>query len=125
MESLKGRRVLVVEDEALVAVLIEEALISAGATIMGPFSAVAPSMAAIAAEPPEVAILDLNLAGESSLPVADDLVARGVPIIFASGYGSAGLPPRYRERPMLAKPYDPAELLLALVSVLEAPQRAR
>lgn len=125
MESLKGRRVLVVEDEALVAVLIEEALTSAGATIMGPFSAVAPSMAAIAAEPPEVAILDLNLAGESSLPVADDLVARGVPIIFASGYGSAGLPPRYRERPMLAKPYDPAELLLAVVGVLEAPQRAK
>jgi len=124
MESLKGRRVLVVEDEALVAVLIEEALTSAGAAIIGPFAAVAPSLAAIAAEPPEVAILDLNLAGESSLPVAAELVARGVPIIFASGYGAAGLPPKYRERPMLAKPYDPAELLLALVSLLEGPHHA-
>jgi len=119
MEPLTGRRILLVEDEALVAMLIEEALSNAGAAMIGPFSAVGPALAAILAERPELAILDLNLAGESSLPVADDLVARGVPIVFASGYGAAGLPPRYRQRPMLAKPFDPAELILTLVHLLD------
>ena len=94
-EPLLGRRVLLVEDEALVAMLIGDALSDAGAVVIGPFAAVAPALAAIADMPPELAILDLNLGGESSLPIADDLVARGVPIIFASGYGNAGLPPRY------------------------------
>jgi len=78
-EPLLGRRVLLVEDEALVAMLIGDALSDAGAVVIGPFAAVAPALAAIADMPPELAILDLNLGGESSLPIADDLVARGVP----------------------------------------------
>ncbi len=119
-EPLLGRRILLVEDEALVAMLIEDALINAGAVMIGPFGAVAPALAAIAADPPEFAILDLNLGGESSLPVADDLAARGVPIVFASGYGTAGLPPRFRARPMLAKPFDPAELITTLMTLSEA-----
>jgi DNA-binding response OmpR family regulator len=123
VDSILGRRVLLVEDESLVAMLIEEALLDAGAIMIGPFAAVAQALAAIAAEPPELAILDLNLAGESSVPVADDLVARGVPIIFASGYGAAGLPPRYRTRPMLAKPFDPAELILTLMRLSEGVPR--
>jgi DNA-binding response OmpR family regulator len=122
-EPLLGRRVLLVEDEALVAMLIGDALSDAGAVVIGPFAAVAPALAAIADMPPELAILDLNLGGESSLPIADDLVARGVPIIFASGYGNAGLPPRYRASPMLAKPFDPAELIVKLAALLDAVQQ--
>lgn len=122
MEPLLGRRVLLVEDEALVAMLIGDALSDAGAVMIGPFSAVAPALAAIAATPPELAILDLNLGGESSLPIADDLVSRGVPIVFASGYGTAGLPPRYRATPMLAKPFDPAELIVRLAALLDGVQ---
>jgi len=115
-EPLLGRRVLLVEDEALVAMLIGDALSDAGAVVIGPFAAVADM-------PPELAILDLNLGGESSLPIADDLVARGVPIIFASGYGNAGLPPRYRASPMLAKPFDPADLIVKLAALLDAVQQ--
>lgn len=102
--------------------LIAEALADAGAVLVGPFAAVAPALAAIEAVSPELAILDLNLGGESSLPIADDLMARGVPIIFASGYGSAGLPPRFRAKPMLAKPFDPAELIVKLAALLDGVQ---
>jgi DNA-binding response OmpR family regulator len=121
-EPLAGRRVLLVEDEALVAMLIEDALDSAGAVMLGPYAAVAPALAAIPEALPELAVLDLNLAGESSLPIADDLAGRGVPLVFASGYGQAGLPPRFRGRPMLAKPFDPAELISVLAALWEAAQ---
>jgi DNA-binding response OmpR family regulator len=113
---------LLVEDEALVAMLIEDALDSAGAVMLGPYAAVAPALAAIPEALPELAVLDLNLAGESSLPIADDLAGRGVPLVFASGYGQAGLPPRFRGRPMLAKPFDPAELISVLAALWEAAQ---
>jgi len=121
-EPLAGRRVLLVEDEALVAMLIEDALDSAGAVMLGPYAAVAPALAAIPDALPELAVLDLNLAGESSLPIADELAGRGVPLVFASGYGQAGLPPRFRGRPMLAKPFDPAELISVLAALWEAAQ---
>jgi DNA-binding response OmpR family regulator len=121
-EPLAGRRVLLVEDEALVAMLIEDALDSAGAVMLGPYAAVAPALAAIPEALPELAVLDLNLAGESSLPIADELAGRGVPLVFASGYGQAGLPPRFRGRPMLAKPFDPAELIAVLAALWEAAQ---
>jgi DNA-binding response OmpR family regulator len=121
-EPLAGRRVLLVEDEALVAMLIEDALDSAGAVMLGPYAAVAPALAAIPDALPELAVLDLNLAGESSLPIADELAGRGVPLVFASGYGQAGLPPRFRGRPMLAKPFDPAELIAVLAALWEAAQ---
>lgn len=121
-EPLAGRRVLLVEDEALVAMLIEDALDSAGAVMLGPYAAVAPALAAIPEALPELAVLDLNLAGESSLPIADELAGRGVPLVFASGYGQAGLPPRFRGRPMLAKPFDPAELISVLAALWEAAQ---
>ena len=121
-EPLAGRRVLLVEDEALVAMLIEDALDNAGAVMIGPFAAVAPALAAIPEAMPELAVLDLNLGGESSLPIADDLALRGVPLVFASGYGQAGLPPRFRNRPVLAKPFDPAELITVLTNLWEAAQ---
>jgi DNA-binding response OmpR family regulator len=115
---------LLVEDEALVAMLIEDALDDAGAVMIGPFAAVAPALAAIPEARPELAVLDLNLGGESSLPIADDLALRGVPLVFASGYGQAGLPPRFRNRPMLAKPFDPTELIAVLTTLWETRQPA-
>ena len=114
MTRLNGRRVLVVEDEALVAMLVEDALLEAGATVLGPSATVAEALALLQTETPDVAVLDLNLAGETSTPVADALAARSIPFVVATGYGADGLPPGHAKVPVLAKPYDPDDLTAAL-----------
>lgn len=114
MASLSGRKVLVVEDETLVAMLVEDTLMDAGATVIGPVSTVAEALTVLRAQKPDVAVLDLNLAGETSEPVADQLKQLGIPFVVASGYGAAGLPPRHQDVPVLAKPYAPEDLTAAL-----------
>lgn len=109
-----AHRILVVEDEALVAMLVEDALLDAGFEVIGPARSVAEALALLAAERPAAAVLDLNLAGENSLPVADELAARGIAFIVATGYGAAGLPLSHSHAPVLPKPYDPADLTAAL-----------
>jgi len=110
MAKLTGRRILVVEDEALVAMLVEDALLDAGATVIGPAATVAEALALLERGVPSAAVLDLNLAGEPSTPIADALTARGIPFVVATGYGAEGLPEGHAEVPVLAKPYDPDEL---------------
>ncbi len=114
MTRLTGRRVLVVEDEALVAMLVEDALLDAGAAVLGPAATVSEALLLLSKENPDVAVLDLNLAGETSTPVADVLAQRGVPFVVATGYGAEGLPPSHSHVPVLAKPYDPDDLTAAL-----------
>lgn len=114
MARLTGQSVLVVEDEALVAMLVEDALLDAGATVLGPAATVAEALALLERETPHVAVLDLNLAGETSTPVADALALRGIPFVVATGYGADGLPAGHASVPVLAKPYDPDDLTLAL-----------
>ena len=114
MTRLTGRRILVVEDEALVAMLVEDALLDAGAAVIGPAATVAEALALLERDAPHAAVLDLNLAGETSTPVADVLAARGVPFVVATGYGADGLPHGHSDVPVLAKPYDPDELTAAL-----------
>jgi CheY-like chemotaxis protein len=114
MTRLSGRRVLVVEDEALVAMLVEDALLDAGAEVVGPVATVAEALLLLQGQLPEAAVLDLNLAGETSTPVADELARRGIPFVVATGYGADGLPPGHANVPVLAKPYDPADLTAAL-----------
>jgi len=114
MSPLTGLRVLVVEDESLVAMLVEDTLREAGCEVMGPAGTVEDALRLLADERPDAAVLDLNLAGESSIPVADRLADFGVPFVVATGYGAAGLPPKHRAAPVLAKPYDPADLRAAL-----------
>jgi CheY-like chemotaxis protein len=114
MTRLTGRRILVVEDEALVAMLVEDALLDAGARVIGPAATVAEALGLIDQELLDVAVLDLNLAGETSSPVADALLAGGVPFVVATGYGAEGLPAGHAGVPVLAKPYDPDDLTLAI-----------
>jgi CheY-like chemotaxis protein len=114
MTRLSGRRILIVEDEALVAMLVEDALLDVGATVIGPAATVAEAMQLLESEMPHAAVLDINLSGESSSPVADLLAARGIPFLVASGYGSDGVPPGHEDAPVLAKPYDPDDLTRAL-----------
>lgn len=110
----RARKIMVVEDEALVAMLVEDALLDAGFEVLGPAATVEEAMALLAQERPDAVVLDLNLAGETSTPVADELAARGIPYVIATGYGASGLPSGHQDAMVLAKPYDPAELTLML-----------
>lgn len=104
------RRVLVVEDEPLVAMLVEDALIEAGYVVVGPAGTVKEALRLLGQDTPDALVLDLNLAGEASTPVADAAAARGIPYVIATGYGAAGVPVAHRSAAILAKPYDPDHL---------------
>lgn len=108
------RKVLVVEDEALVAMLVEDALLDAGFAVIGPAATVEEALHLLGQEKPDAVVLDLNLAGETSTPIADVLAERGIPYVIATGYGSAGLPAGHQGAMVLAKPYDPTELTAML-----------
>jgi DNA-binding response OmpR family regulator len=104
-------RLLVVEDEALVAMLIEDVLADAGFEVVGPFGQAAKALSSLADETVDAAILDVNLGGgERSYSVANELSERGVPYIFLTGYGRAGIDPRYADIPVLQKPFEPQTL---------------
>ena len=101
---LFGRRTLVVEDEMLVLMLIEEMLADLGCMTVSA-ATVDQALAQIVGTEFDAAMLDLNLNGEVSYPVADALAARGVPFVFSTGYGVASIQDSYRHRPVLKKPY--------------------
>jgi CheY-like chemotaxis protein len=103
--SLAGRRMLVVEDEALVAMALEDMLLELGCTVIGPALRLKPALALAKAEPLDGAVLDINLGDDRSFPVAEILSARSVPFLFASGYGGSGLESPFSEAPVLSKPY--------------------
>jgi DNA-binding response OmpR family regulator len=116
--ELEGVRVLVVEDEFLVATLIEDMLQSAGCVVSGPIPRVTEALKAVEHETFDAAILDINLGGVRIDPVADALCRRGVPFIFVSGYTTGALPAAYSERPRVGKPFRTADLLGMLSSIL-------
>lgn len=108
--ELAGKRVLVVEDELLVALLVEDMLADAGCIVIGPFARVAEALAAARTATVDVALLDVNVAGEKVFPVAHVLEERGVPFLFVTGYGPAALP---QDRPTwkaCSKPFHPDQL---------------
>jgi light-regulated signal transduction histidine kinase (bacteriophytochrome) len=103
--GLDGARVLVAEDSAFVAMLMAEGLEAAGAVVLGPVARLAEAEALIAGSLPDAALLDIDLDGEAVFPVADLLTARGVPIVFTTGYEPRlVLPPRYARAAVLPKP---------------------
>jgi DNA-binding response OmpR family regulator len=117
--GLQGRRVLVVEDEALLAMELDGVLRQQGCTVLGPAATVDRAVALIGAGRPEAALLDLNLDGRSALPVAAALNARGVPFLVVSGYGEAqSRAPELSRAPRLAKPVHPSKLVRKLVRKL-------
>ena len=113
-QTLEGMRILVVEDEYLVADLLENVLEEAGCVVCGPIPRLAEAVEAADTANCDIAVLDVNLAGESVSPVADILARRKVPFIFITGYGQAALPGRHAERPRLGKPFKIADLLRTL-----------
>lgn len=129
---LNGRRILLVEDEALVAIMMKDVLDDLGLAVVGPHGTLAQALAAARRDQVDGAILDLNLGGEAVYPVADVLTLRGVPFIFVTGYGATTIDRRYAHVPVLEKPIDPAALkqmfdcgALALAADRLAPKSAR
>ena len=113
-----GHRVLLVEDEAMIAMLVEEMLEDLGHELVKVASRLEDALAAAKDELIDLAILDLNLAGVLTHPAADVLKERGIPFIFSTGYGSAGLKEAYSRRPTLQKPFDQQALDQAIKAAL-------
>jgi CheY-like chemotaxis protein len=115
---LSSRRVLLVEDEMLVVWLLEDMLAELGCAVVGPASNVNQALAMIDAEDIDVAVLDVNLNGQMSYPIADALAARGVPFVFSTGYDKDTLQDGYRTVPVLQKPFHRSELSDTLANLL-------
>lgn len=112
--DLTGYRVLVVEDEMLVSMLVEDMLTDLGCVIVGPAANLAEAESLAREAQIDAAVLDVNLAGKPVFPVADILRARGVPHVFASGYGAAGIDPAHKDAPVLQKPFRDSDLAKAV-----------
>jgi CheY-like chemotaxis protein len=105
-----AKRVMIVEDEALIGMMMKDALTSLGLAVMGPFVSVGDAMRALDENPVDFAILDVNLGGEWVYPVADCLATRGIPFVFITGYGVDGLDGRFAQTPVFEKPIEPQVL---------------
>ena len=116
--SLSGLRLLVVEDELLVSMLVEEILAGLGAKVAGPYVRLADALTAAKAERFDGAVLDINLAGEHADPLADLLMAKGIPFLFITGYQRESLDRRYANVPVLQKPIDAGALEGVLLSLI-------
>lgn len=117
--QLSGLRILVVEDEMIVALLLHDMLVELGCLVIGPAASVDEALVMIETQPLDAAVLDVNLSGQMSYPVADALIARNVPFVLSTGYASNRLQEGYRTLPTLQKPYHASELCVALAGVLE------
>jgi CheY-like chemotaxis protein len=116
---LEGCKILVVEDEFLVAMLIQEILEEAGCVVAGPIPRVAQALEAAERDAYDAAVLDVNLAGDRIDPVANALSRRNIPFVFVTGYSAGALPTEYAHRPRLCKPFKMAELLGTLSNLVK------
>lgn len=117
-QLLAGKRILLVEDEFIVATMAEDMLSELGATVVGPATSLARGVALAESEEFDAAVLDINIQGTTVDPVADILSRRGIPFIFATGYGRPALRDRSQQAPLLDKPYTVDKLAAMLTRVL-------
>jgi CheY-like chemotaxis protein len=116
--------VLVVEDEALIAMDLQALLEDAGYRVLGPANSTAAAMALLAGNEPDVALLDVNLGRSDVFGVANELAMRKTKLIFLTGHTAQKLPQAHRHRPLVAKPYLPHVLLQAVQQALLQPDTA-
>jgi CheY-like chemotaxis protein len=117
--ALAGRRILVVEDEMMIAMLVEDMLADLGCAVVGPAHALDAALELARTEIGlDAALLDVNLGGQPVFAVADALREKGVPAIFSTGYGDAGLRDIDRGAPVLQKPFHAGDLARALTQAL-------
>ena len=117
--SLVGRNVLVVEDETIVSFLLEDMLQELGCGEVWHVGRIVDALDLLSTRRPDAAVLDVNLAGELSYPVATRLDALAVPFVFATGYGAPGLTERWGGRPVIQKPFQLEALAAAMRELLE------
>jgi CheY-like chemotaxis protein len=111
---LGGKRVLVVEDEAIIAMMLEEMLVELGASVVGPAASIPEACNLIEAQPIDAAVLDVNIRSERIDPIAELLRARRVPFVFATGYGASASSAKQDDL-VLEKPYTLERLSGALL----------
>lgn len=116
-------RVLLVEDESLVAMLIEDALHDLGCAAISVASTLDEALRKASSSDFDIAILDVNLNGAPAFPVAELLARRRVPFVFSTGYGVSGVPESFRTVPILAKPFKENEVERALEAAMASRQR--
>jgi CheY-like chemotaxis protein len=118
-------RLLVVEDESLIAILLEESLAQLGYALVGPAVRLAQAMELARSAEIDGAILDINVHGEPVYPAAAILAERGIPFVFVTGYDISQIDPRFRDRPLLRKPFTGSDLSKALERMRNQPAPAR
>jgi CheY-like chemotaxis protein len=109
-----GKRVLVVEDELMIRMLLQDMLADLGHTLAGEAGRIEEALALAKEGEFDVAILDVNLNGQPISPVVEILIKRGLPFVFATGYGQRGVPEPYRNTPTLQKPFQANALAQAI-----------
>ena len=118
MGDVLPRRILIVEDEPILAISLQDILEGLGYEVVGPALRVAPALALAAEAAIDGAILDVNMGDGDSYGVAAALGGRGIPYVFATGYGRLGLDPAYGQAAVLQKPYREAQVAAALTALL-------
>ncbi|MDX2275179.1 MAG: response regulator [Hyphomonadaceae bacterium] len=111
-------RILIVEDEALVAMLIEDIILDLGHEVAAVAGRLEDGVAKAAALDIDCAVLDLNLNGQRTYPIAETLRQRGAPFLFVTGYGAAGLEPGWEDEIVVQKPFQQHELELGIARAL-------
>lgn len=119
MVTLAGRKVLVLEDELIIAFALEDMLTDLGAGVVMS-SSLEEAYAGLRDNEIALAVLDVNVNGIKSYPFAEELLSRDVPIIFATGYGDAEHPPHFAGAPTLTKPYSRQQLSAAIAALTAA-----
>jgi CheY-like chemotaxis protein len=119
-----GLRLLVVEDEVMISALVEDMLAELGHSIVGLAASVEEAAGLAAGAEFDVALLDVNLQGETVESVAATLARRGKPFVFTTGYGERAIPAAFKDRPLLPKPYHIDQLGEILAQVGAAPRKA-
>lgn len=121
--DLSGCNILIVEDEFFIALELEDAFVGAGASVIGPVATVAEALALLDRAPAlDAAVLDINLQGEMIFPVADRLLARDIPFVFATGYELTSIPTAYDKVTRCEKPVNAEAVGLALMPVMRRRQ---
>jgi CheY-like chemotaxis protein len=118
-----GLRLLVVEDEVMISALVEDMLTELGHSIVGLAASVDEAAGLAAGAEFDVALLDVNLQGKTVESVAATLARRGKPFVFTTGYGERAIPPEFKDRPMLPKPYHIDQLGEILARVGAGPNK--
>ena len=122
--AIAGARIFVVEDESVITMLLQDMFEELNCEVVSLASRFQDALEKANTLSFEVAILDVNLNGQRTFPIAEALIARGLPFIFATGYGAAAVPENFRAAPVLQKPFRIADLERAVRAALAMPRGA-